>query len=125
MLDYSNYGKIALDVIVSKVMRSPGEDMAVLLVGYESSIMTMLHNQNPGLQRYTFVCIYLHEMFLYKKYYVNKTNALNTVIAISHHFDKYQAVQSTGCVLLSRLRPQRTIADSQGTTGEGRPYNGK
>jgi len=52
MLDSSNYGKIALDMIVSKVMGSPGEDIAVLLLGYEDLIMKMLNNQNPGLKRY-------------------------------------------------------------------------
>ena len=52
MLDDSNYGKIALDMIVSKVMGSPGEDIAVLLLGYEDLIMKMLNNQNLGLKRY-------------------------------------------------------------------------
>ena len=55
MLDGSNYGKIALDMIVSKVMGSPGEDIAVLLLGYEDSIMGMINNQNPGLKGY-FTC---------------------------------------------------------------------
>ena len=55
MLDGSNYGKIALDMIVSKVMGSPGEDIAVLLLGYEDLIMGMINNQNPGLKGY-FTC---------------------------------------------------------------------
>ena len=55
MLDGSNYGKIALDMIVSKVMGSPGEDIAVLLLGYEDLIMKMINNQNPGLKGY-FTC---------------------------------------------------------------------
>ena len=49
ILNESNYGSIALNMIVSKVMGSPGEDIAVLLLGYEQKMLKMLREQNPGL----------------------------------------------------------------------------
>ena len=52
VLDDANYGKKALDMIVSKVSGSPGEDIAVLLLGYEDEIIRMINNQNSGLKRY-------------------------------------------------------------------------
>lgn len=51
MLNDANYGKIALDTIVSKVMGSPGEDMAVMMLGYEEQMLKMIREQNPGLAR--------------------------------------------------------------------------
>jgi len=73
VLDTSNYGKIALDMIVSKVMGSPGEDIAVLLLGYEDEIMAMVNNQNPGFKRYIalFLCIRMKKNFM-KSYMLMK-----------------------------------------------------
>jgi len=45
------YGARAIDTIVSKVHNSPGEDIAVLLLGYEDEMMKMLREVNPGLMR--------------------------------------------------------------------------
>ena len=45
------YGARAIDTIVSKVHNSPGEDIAVLLLGYEEPMLKMLREANPGLQR--------------------------------------------------------------------------
>ena len=50
-LNDNNYGKIALDTIVSKVMGSPGEDRAVMMLGYEEPMLKMLRDQNAGLSR--------------------------------------------------------------------------
>ena len=50
-LDGSNRGKIAIDMMVSKLMGRPGEDIAVLLLGHEASIMRMISNHNPVLGR--------------------------------------------------------------------------
>ena len=47
----ASYGKAAIDTIVSKVMNSPGEDIAVLMLGYEEQMRRMLREANPGLQR--------------------------------------------------------------------------
>ena len=49
VLNDTNYGNIALNMIVSKVMGTPGEDIAVLLLGYEQKMLKMLREQNPGL----------------------------------------------------------------------------
>lgn len=45
------YGKQAIDTIVGKVMGSPGEDIAILMCGYENLMRDMLRDQNPGLAR--------------------------------------------------------------------------
>jgi len=45
------YGARAIDTLVSKVHNSPGEDIAVLLLGYEPEMLKMLREANPGLQR--------------------------------------------------------------------------
>jgi hypothetical protein len=45
------YGKQALDTLVERVQGTPGEDMAVLLLGYEPQILEMLRKCNPGLAR--------------------------------------------------------------------------
>jgi Cdc6-like AAA superfamily ATPase len=50
-LDDSLYGKQVLNTLVEKVQGGPADDMAVLLLGYEEPMLTMLRNQNPGLAR--------------------------------------------------------------------------
>ncbi|OQR96792.1 hypothetical protein THRCLA_21982 [Thraustotheca clavata] len=50
-LDDNLYGKQALDVLVEKVQNTGFDDLAVLLLGYEGQMLTMLRNQNPGLAR--------------------------------------------------------------------------
>ena len=43
------YGARAIDTIVSKVQNSEGDDIAVLLLGYEPEMLKMLRESNPGL----------------------------------------------------------------------------
>ena len=50
-LDDGNYGKQALDALVEKVSGDPGDDLAVVLCGYEAPMLKMLRDQNPGLSR--------------------------------------------------------------------------
>ena len=45
------YGKEALDTLVGKVNNAAGDDIAVIMCGYEDEMKEMLLNQNPGLQR--------------------------------------------------------------------------
>ena len=47
-LDDNMYGKQAIDTLVEKVMGFPGEDIAVILIGYEKQMLKMLRDQNPG-----------------------------------------------------------------------------
>jgi DNA replication protein DnaC len=51
MLDDGGYGPEALDVIVEKVHNKPGEDIALVMLGYEDDIMKMLRDRNKGLKR--------------------------------------------------------------------------
>ena len=46
-LNDSLYGKQVLDTIVENVMGQPGEDIAVLMLGYEKEMRDMLRVQNP------------------------------------------------------------------------------
>lgn len=51
VLDDKLYGKQALDTIVEKVSGNVGEDLAVVMCGYEPPMLKMLRDQNPGLSR--------------------------------------------------------------------------
>ena len=46
-----SYKKAVVDAIVGEVQSTPGEDRCVLLLGYETQMMEMLENSNPGLAR--------------------------------------------------------------------------
>eukprot|EP00947_MAST-08B_sp_MAST-8B-sp1_P001479 g1479.t1 len=50
-LDDGLYGRQALNTIVEKVDPSPGEDIAVVMCGYEVEMNKMFRDQNPGLRR--------------------------------------------------------------------------
>ena len=50
-LHTSCFGKTALDTLVSKVHNRPGEDIAVIMIGYEEQMKEMITKNNPGLQR--------------------------------------------------------------------------
>jgi AAA+ superfamily predicted ATPase len=45
----STYGLEAIDEIVSKVHGAPGEDIAVVMIGYEKQMKKMFRDCNPGL----------------------------------------------------------------------------
>ncbi|OLQ07138.1 Protein CfxQ [Symbiodinium microadriaticum] len=45
------YGKQVLDVLVEKIQGGDNDDIAVLLLGYEDQMLSMLREQNPGLAR--------------------------------------------------------------------------
>ncbi|EQC36830.1 hypothetical protein, variant [Saprolegnia diclina VS20] len=51
VLNEGSYGKEVLNVLVEKVQSTGREDIAVLLLGYEAQMLTMLREQNPGLAR--------------------------------------------------------------------------
>ncbi|KDO32888.1 hypothetical protein SPRG_02579 [Saprolegnia parasitica CBS 223.65] len=51
VLNDAIYGKDVLNVLVEKVQSTGREDIAVLLLGYEAQMLTMLREQNPGLAR--------------------------------------------------------------------------
>ncbi len=48
VLSRSIYGKEALDTLVERVQGSPGEDFAVLMLGYENEMKEMIRECNPG-----------------------------------------------------------------------------
>ena len=50
-LNDNMYGKQVLDTIVEKVSGKPGEDIAIIMCGYQREMDEMLSNQNPGLKR--------------------------------------------------------------------------
>jgi len=51
VLANSTYGKEALDVLVERIQGGPGEDIAVILCGYEEEMRKMMRDCNPGLNR--------------------------------------------------------------------------
>jgi hypothetical protein len=44
VLDDNMYGKQVLDTIVELVFNKPGEDIAVIMAGYEAQIMSMIRS---------------------------------------------------------------------------------
>ncbi len=50
-LDDDKYGKQVLDILVEKIQATGTDDIAVLLLGYEKPMLSMLRDQNPGLAR--------------------------------------------------------------------------
>lgn len=50
-LSKSSYGHNALDTLTGLVQGTPGEDIAVVLIGYEKDMVKMLRDQNAGLSR--------------------------------------------------------------------------
>jgi replication-associated recombination protein RarA len=49
-LNDQQFGKAALNTLVECVSGGPGDDIAVILIGYESDVVRMLDEQNPGLR---------------------------------------------------------------------------
>jgi Holliday junction resolvasome RuvABC ATP-dependent DNA helicase subunit len=49
-LNDQHFGKIALNTIVENVNNAPGDDIAVIMIGYEKNMIKMLDDQNPGLR---------------------------------------------------------------------------
>ncbi len=43
------YGKQALDTLVETVFNKPGDDIAVIMCGYEDKMAKMFREQNEGL----------------------------------------------------------------------------
>lgn len=50
-LNDNMYGKQVLDTLVEKIQGTPSDDIAVLLLGYETQMKDMIRVQNPGLAR--------------------------------------------------------------------------
>jgi SpoVK/Ycf46/Vps4 family AAA+-type ATPase len=50
-LTNSTYGLEAIDTLVGLVHGAPGEDIAVVLIGYEKEMRKMFRDANPGLER--------------------------------------------------------------------------
>lgn len=49
-LNDPHFGKVALNTIVENVHNAPGDDIAVIMIGYEKNMLAMLNEQNPGLR---------------------------------------------------------------------------
>lgn len=50
-LNESSYGHVALSTLVGLVHGAPGEDIAVVLIGYENQMLKMFREANEGLPR--------------------------------------------------------------------------
>jgi len=50
-LNGSSYGHDAIDTLIGLVHGAPGEDIAVVLIGYEKQMRKMFREANPGLTR--------------------------------------------------------------------------
>ena len=50
-LQGSSYGAEAIDTLVGLVHNAPGEDIAVIMIGYEKQMRKMFREMNPGLTR--------------------------------------------------------------------------
>ncbi len=51
VLNESSYGKEVLNTLVERVQNNPGDDIAVIMCGYEPEMLKMLDEANPGLRR--------------------------------------------------------------------------
>jgi hypothetical protein len=46
-----SYRTAVIDTIVEKVQAKPGDDIAVVMIGYRKEMEDMINNVNPGLSR--------------------------------------------------------------------------
>ena len=102
VLDDQLYGKQVLDTIVEKVLGTPGEDIAVVLIGYERQISKMIFDQNPGLTR----CFDL----TYALRFVDYTdNELMQIFSNVCRAEKVKASVDVKCAAVKQLSKQRSM----------------
>lgn len=88
-LNNSTYGREALDTLVSMVHGAPGEDIAVVMIGYEKQMKKMFREANPGLTRR----FGLEHAFLFEDF---SDTELDRVVN--------QAVQAAGLIARKKVR---------------------
>ncbi len=101
-LNQSIFGKQALDTIVEKVMGTPGEGIAVLMLGYEREMTDMMREANPGLARRMNASEPLH----FKDY--DNAALLEIIIGVCDR-DGLSITHGALDAMLSRLEAQRAM----------------
>lgn len=102
------YRTAVVDTIVSEVHSAPGEDRAVLLLGYEEQMKDMLHKVNPGLTRR----FPIESAFLFEDY-----NDEQLLSILDHKLD-FQGLtasdqaKTTAINVLSKLRRRRNFGNA-------------
>lgn len=89
-----------IDTIVAEVQSVPGEDRCVLLLGYESQMMEMFQNVNPGLARR----FQLSDAFRFEDFSDNELQEILLFKLANQDLGATPQAISTAIDVLSRLR---------------------
>ena len=89
-----------IDTIVAEVQSMPGEDRCVLLLGYESQMVEMFQNVNPGLTRR----FQLSDAFRFEDFSDSELEEILRLKLASQDLGATPQATSTAIDILSRLR---------------------
>ena len=102
------YRTAVVDTIVAEVQSTPGEDRAVLLLGYQEQMESMLRSVNPGLKRR----FPIENAFTFENYDDEQLLAILDYKLKAQHLDASQDAKKTAINILAKLRRQPNFGNA-------------
>ncbi|KAJ6515608.1 P-loop containing nucleoside triphosphate hydrolase protein [Mycena sanguinolenta] len=94
------YKTAVIDTIVAEIQSVPGEDRCVLMLGYESQMMEMFQNVNPGLSRR----FNIESAFRFDDFTDSELREILEFKLKTQHLDATTAAKDVAIEILSRAR---------------------